>query len=747
MGAYRHVLNAFTAGEIDPLLCGRTDTEHYAYGLETCENFVAVGEGPLIKRPGFEYVCDASETASWLGTFRFSITQEYVIEWCELGARFYTNGGRIETSPGTAYEITTPYMAAHAPQLSTQQSYDRLYINHSAYPPGAIARTGAATFVHATSVLANGPFADPNTDEAKTVTASGTSGTVTLTASSPIFAATDVGALFRIEAKDFSTIKAWEPGMDAVSAGEIVRSDGKAYQALTSGKTGTVPPTHTSGAEWDGQLKKDVNDKGPYGIQWQFLHERQGIVRITAVVSATEVDATVIKRLPDQVTTVATHRWTHAAFSRTQGWPSLVTHAWGRQVHIKGLDIVASVVGDFGGGTVNFQTLTSSGITAADLGFRRTVAAEDPILWVVSDRQLLAGTATKEIAIGAINTAQAVAGDNIKADPQSFYGSEAVFPVSVGTETVFVERGGRRLRSAGYDLGRDRYVPVDLTAAARHITRGGVVQLANQRIPHSLLYAVRADGQLIVHAQTRGEIKGFSRAVLGGGARALSAVSVVGADGKTDELWLLVERQRADGLKREIWRQTPWRDLGDAPEEQFFVDCGTRYEAAAGQTAFSGLGHLAGQEISVLANGGVIPRVTVDAGGNFSLPAEAVPAVPYVLILGLPYVATVTTLRPDVKTRTGSSAGLRQRLVKLALRLLESMGLTAGAKGQPQEELIDRPTAAPMDAPIPLFSGDTRGDIDSVFDRDGQATFISARPLNAVITMAMLNIDVDGGDV
>jgi hypothetical protein len=147
--AVRQLLTAFIGGEIDPHMSGRVDTEQYAYGLETCENFVAINEGPLIKRPGFEYICDADPTSSWLGTFTFSITQDYLIEWGALKARFYTNGGRIETGPGVAYEVVTPYAAADCPRLSTQQSFDRLYIDHASYKPAALTRTTALTFSHA----------------------------------------------------------------------------------------------------------------------------------------------------------------------------------------------------------------------------------------------------------------------------------------------------------------------------------------------------------------------------------------------------------------------------------------------------------------------------------------------------------------------------------------------------------------------------------------------------------------------
>lgn len=739
------MLTGFMAGEASPLIGGRVDTQQYTFGLALCENFVPINEGPLVKRPGFEFIRDADATASWLSAFRFSITQEYLIEWDELKARFFTNGGRIETAPNVAYEVTTPYTAAEAPLLSTQQSYDRLYIDHASHAPAALSRTSAVTFVHADTLLVNGPFADQNIDETLTVTSTGwaVGAAVTVTASGAVFAAGHVDALFRIEANDFSDIKVWEPGMKGIVVGERVRSDGKAYEAQSGDKTGSIQPTHASGSEWDGQGKQDeINTKGPYGVKWKFLHERFGIVKVTGFTSPTQVSATVLKALPTSTTSVATFKWAHGAFSAARGWPSLVRHWNGRQVHFKGLDIAASVAGDL----LNHAAYTSSGLTAADLAFRRTIDAEDPPLWIVGDnKKLLVGTARSELAIGAVNEQAAVAGDNIQSLPQSFYGSEPIFPLQIGTETIFMERGGRRIRAAGYDLSRDRYTAPDLTAAARHITAGGVVQLAYQRQPFAMLHMVRSDGQVVVHPINRDDLKGFARSVLGGAAAVLSAQAIVGADGKSDELWVLVSRVTPAGTRREIWKQAAWRDLGDAQDEAFFVDGGVRIAAAAGQTVFAGLTHLAGQDVAVLANGGVVPGMSVSAGGVLTLPARVVPAFAYVVIVGLGYVATAVTLPPAVQAGGEWIVGLRQRLVKLAVKLIETLGIKIGGNG-PLEEVIDRPSSAPMDAAIPLFTGVTSGNVDTTFDRNGQATFISDVPLPAMVSAAFLKINVDGED-
>ena len=753
MTMLRHMITGFMAGEIDPLLGGRVDTDPYTYGLETCENFVPLNEGPLVKRQGFRYVGPAPDGTAWLSAFRRDIDQEYVVAWGEGVARLYTDGAQLSGNAGDAVVVSHPYTAAQAPLLSFQQSYDRLYIDHPSHPPAAIRRDGPDAFAYEVTKLVDGPFADANTDEARKVSVTGAltvGGAITINASAPIFADGHAGSPFRIEAKDFSELLAWEPGMKDVPIGEVVRSDGKAYKALTAGTTGSVQPTHSSGTAWDGLNKSDLlNDKGPYGVRWEYLYDKFGIVDLTAVASATQATGTVRRRVPSGIGTVPTHRWALAAFSAEAGWPSHVALWSGRLVHLKDIEIVASVVGDYGGGQTNFATHSDSGTLTDDLAFRRAIATEDTPLWVAADRSLIVGTASRELSIDRVNTSGPLSGQNISARPQSFYGSERVAPAQVGTETIFVERGGKRLRASDYDLGRDRYVAADLTATARHITGGGIVQLAYQRVPHALVYALRDDGQLALHPKSRSEVKGFSRIKLGGGARALSAVAITGADAKSDDLWLLVERETPTGAVREIWMQSPWRELGDDYRAAFYVDGGVTVQATGGETRFDGFQHLAGQPVAVLANGGVVPNIMVDSGGRIELPAQSVPATDFTLTVGLPYTATAATLRLEVRGgRNGPMQGVRQNIKSVVTRLLDSVGVRLGAAGSDETEtLVERAGNDAMDAPIPLFSGDKAGQIAAEFDYAGRLKWISEDPLPAVIVAGMTNIEVDTDDV
>lgn len=736
---------SWNGGELSPMMAGRTDTAIHAIGAELMENFAPAVEGPVVKRPGFRRIVAAAASSTWLMRFVFNTTQAYVLECLEQKLRFFTNGGRIE-SGGGPLEVGVPYAAAQWPRVSTFQSYDRLYMAHGSHPPARLNRTGAASFTYEPLELVNGPFKDGNSDESVTVSATGVltvGGTVTLSASAAIFAAGHEGALFRIEAKDFSNTPAWMAGIDGIVAGTTLRrSEGRVYLAASAGRTGPVQPIHTEGTEWDGDAAgNDVNDEGPYGVQWTYQYDSFGVVRITDVTSATTATATVLRRLPSSLATVPSWRWAHGAFSNAEGWPDLVFTWAGRLCFWKGFDLHASVVGDY----LNFQSYSSVDRLTDDLAFWKPLAASEPPLWVVVDRDLYVGTLSAEYVVGRITTQAPLSGENIEARRQSGYGTAEVWPIQPGTSTVFIQRGGSTFRQAEYDFGRDRYAAANINRWARHIGRPGIVQLGQQAVPEEMLFAVRSDGQLVTRTyDPEQEVKGFARTVLGGAGAVISAVSIPSDDGSRDEVWALCEWAGTKSIQRqEEW----WRAGEMTMEDAFFVDDGLSDSLGTPSATVSGLAHLAGTEVAILADGSVCPRQIVPGSGTITLPFAASKRV-----VGRPYTATLRTLPIEARDPSGQTAqGKRTRLTKLILRLLDTLLIKARVKsntaaaGYRDEQLLDRLIATDMDAPPPMFSGDTDGRaVGGDWGRDGRFTVVSDDPVPAIVLAAMPHFEVSG---
>jgi hypothetical protein len=513
MARVRTPIYALNGGEISRRMEGRSDLDGiYDRALAKMLNYVSTVEGPATKRPGFRYIIAAALSSSWLSRFVFNSTQAYVLEWGEKAIRFFTNGGRIDVA-GVPYEVAVPYTAADAPGISSKQSYDRLYLARgpsasapAGYAPAMLTRTAAETFTYDKIPLKDGPFKDWNTDKAKTITWAGdgtVGGIATITALVDLFQPGHVGAPFIFEVIGFSEIPAWEPATKThlnadsspIDVGYLCRSDGKVYKCVDLGGskfTGTVEPTHTTGAEWDGFKAAPMGqgDAENSGVKWEYQYDRFGIGVIETIVSSLEATVKVTRAFP-ALDTPSWH-WAHAAFSDVEGWPQLVTIWGGRLIFIKGVEIAGSVVGDY----FNFLPVNEDGDFTADMAFRRSLEISDPPTWVHADKEyLLLGTHSEEIVVGQINTAAGISSDNLKAQPQSAYGSAPTFPIPIGPSVLFLQRGGRKIREATFSYDQGRFVGVNTNVFARHITRSGINWFAWQGEPEEMLWAAAATGR------------------------------------------------------------------------------------------------------------------------------------------------------------------------------------------------------------------------------------------------------------
>ena len=105
----------------------------------------------------------------------------------------YTSGG----TASRAYQITTTYTSSQIYDLQFTQSADVMYIVHPDHTPRKLTRTGHTSWSLTDVDFEKGPYLDTNTSST-TMTPSGTSGSVTITASTSTFVASDVGRLISI---------------------------------------------------------------------------------------------------------------------------------------------------------------------------------------------------------------------------------------------------------------------------------------------------------------------------------------------------------------------------------------------------------------------------------------------------------------------------------------------------------------------------------------------------------------------
>jgi len=161
---FKYIQSVFNRGEISPRIVGRVDIDAYYNALQYSENMLPFPQGAITKRPGTYYVSTVKDSADTtiLIPFKFSTVQNYVIEVGDLYFRFYRNRGVVETSPGVAYELTTPWPSTVVRELKFVQSFDRLYVFHKDYQTRVITRTSDTSWTINTLDFQDGPFLPVN---------------------------------------------------------------------------------------------------------------------------------------------------------------------------------------------------------------------------------------------------------------------------------------------------------------------------------------------------------------------------------------------------------------------------------------------------------------------------------------------------------------------------------------------------------------------------------------------------------
>ena len=201
------------------------------------------------------------------------------------------------------------------------------------------------------------------------------------------------------------------------------------------------------------------------------------------------------------------------------------------------------------------------------------------INWLVPEKQLIIGTDSSEWTIGTRNNDKVLSGENVTARRHTQYGSNQVAPVEAGDTTLYIESGGKRLRTSSYSFQDDGYVSADMNLLARQITAtNDLTELAYTRTPDKLVWAILADGSLVSFSFERDhDVLAWSRHPMPG-ATILSIDSVIGP--ANDEVGLIVERE--DGIYYEVINST---NLCLDWQQEFTVDDQKEIVTLAGKEA------------------------------------------------------------------------------------------------------------------------------------------------------------------
>ncbi len=576
---------------------------------------------------------------------------------------------------GAPLELATPYAAGELAGLQSAQSADVAFLCHADHPVQKLARSGHTSWSLIEVAFADGPWLGLNADDAKTLSAAATTGLdvdVTASGHAP-FVPSDVGRPVRLS-------------------------------------HGTSEP---------------------------------GWAVIVSYVSASQVTVDIRRAF---ASTAATADWQLGAWSTATGHPQAVAFFEQRACYAKTTRQPQTFWLSQSADLENMRPDSRDGsenTVQDDDALDFTMAAErvDVIQWLSPGARLVIGTSGGEWIVQS--DGPVVTPTDISVRRQTTHGSAPLPAVRVGPTALFLQRARRKIREFTYDFQVDGYQAPDLTVLSDHVTLSGLVEMDYQEEPDAVLWCVRADGQLACMTYRRDEdVIGWSRQILGGtfaGGRACAeSVAVIPGNGDPgqvypssdrDEVWVIARRTIAGETSRTVEffegsfvgpdrhaydTDAAWRAaVLAAQDDAFYVDCGLTYVGAPATTV-SGLDHLEGETVKVLADGAVHPDRTV-AGGAIALDAPAAKVQ-----VGLGYAHTYECLKIDAGAKAGTAVGRTKRIHGLTLVLLDSMNARIGPDRAHLTTLEFREVTDAMDAAVPLFTGERYVELEGDYQLDAR---------------------------
>jgi hypothetical protein len=713
---------AFAGGELAPALGARADQAKYQLGLRTCRNFLVLRHGGVSNRAGTRYVntTKTSAPSTFLLRYVSAVAGESLLLEAGVGyLRFYKNGGLVRLTGVSAYDNAVAYALGDIVSAGGVNYYCRKPTTGHA-PPDAIYW-----------------YAMPG-DVLELPTIYGVAG----------FKWVQSGNVITLTAADGS-----QPPSELI------------YYGLTEW---VIQVIHTGPA---------IGPPTGLGVVGGAAGTLSYYYKVTAAAEETYEESVPTPQV--QVTPIAVPT---AAAPNVLSWTPPAGAPAAAEYYI--------YLDPFGNGTFGFIGTATAMTSFRDTGFIPDFAVTPPIPRVLFDsagnyprvaahyqqRRLFAHTDHEPDAIygsrtglrSNFNIASPLQDDdaitfriagNQQHPVRNMVGlkvglivltdaGDPLTPVVVGNAILYVQTRGAILRELRFDQQVEGLAGRDLTIFAAHLVDGYTLQaLDYQQTPHSVAWACRSDGTLLgltyIHEE---DVWGWHRHDTGAAGR-FEDVCEVPEPGE-DAVYVLVRRTIGGSFVRYIERLER-RTILNWAADSFFVDAGLSYSGAP-VTSISGLGHLNGQVVAVVADGTVI--YNGDPAGEqaaaFTVAAGTIPHVfaPAAAIIhaGLPIrYADLETLDLDVE---GGGAPLRdkaKRVGSLTL-LLEGSARTFLAGPDPAHLIPVRldPTALGQEQ-VP-FTGQEELSVVGSFSKAGRVFIRHTDPLPFTVLGVLPNLIVGG---
>lgn len=306
------------------------------------------------------------------------------------------------------------------------------------------------------------------------------------------------------------------------------------------------------------------------------------------------------------------------------------------------------------------------------------ISAFGRIKWVKGAQDLLAGTENSEQLIKS-NAGVITPADHYVSQ-QSSYGSANIQAEQVGDQVFYVSPDRTKVRATQYVRDANSWMSVDTTHTSEHITAAKIKAIEWQQNPNNLLWCLLDDGTFATMTYERtNNVNGWATNDTGSVCEDICIGSIEG----NDIIGMLTKRS-AGNLYYESEDATNTHHMDSWIEQDF----------SPAETAITGLSHLEGEVVQIVADGAVRPDQTVSSGEiTLVRAAENV-------VVGRKFIPKIVMLPIEAGTNIGTSAPFWKNLFNVNVHLVDSAHPTVNGVRQPT-----RSPSTPMNTSQPLATG------------------------------------------
>ena len=477
-----------------------------------------------------------------------------------------------------------------------------------------------------------------------------------------------------------------------------------------------------------------------------------GTAEVTAVAGdGLSVTADVVTTLPDISASVS---WQESAFSDHQGYPRTIA-LFDNRLLLAGTRKKPQAF--FYSEINNYENFTAT-TTLADAPFFVETLSDDQsaVQWLTAQRELFVGTASVEGVLTTRKQDEAQSAENLPIVRWNESMGSAHRPALPMRDSLMVlQRGRTVLNMISYSLEKDGYTGEEVSLLCPQLFSSGVLQMAHLREPYTGAFTVQEDGTLChMIYEPKLQVTGWCKHTTQNGN--FESVAVLPSSGNEssdeDEVWVSVKRNVFKTNVGNPWTVLTAYTIGDEvdrngfvygclvdhtsssyiPDPTFDYDLSVGYwevlredkrfierfvtgntakqeasdadnlwyldaavkPAGTGHTTITGLDHLEGETVCVLADG-IKGSYTVASGSiTLETPADTV-------IVGLPIASEFEPFDLEVE----GSFGKRKQLYQSKLMVWRSLGGSIAHDGEDYQELVYHVAGEAMDESVPLRDG------------------------------------------